>query len=1639
MDAWASSIAALREDNMQRLHALDQLQELASAHGASREQLLALLDESEQLLAESNYKVALKTLQVWEAAVRRAAAESRPLYAKLLPSVVERLGDGHQDVRQAACNLMLEALQCHVLRPELTLAKLSRFWEHKSWKVRHGLLQFVAEAVCTLGEEALAARDPDHTRELIGHVVGLVEDPESAVRDAAAECLEEVYRVVGEPLVDAVAARGLRPARLAEIYGRLGLPAGRPGADGAAGDAAAEAGVEAEQGEGPGAAGAELAGAGEGAAAAGEAAAEADAEPAAGEGAGAADAAAAAAEAEAAVAEAQAEAAAAEPLADAAAAEAEAAAAAAAAAAATPEAVVQTLRAPKAGRAKPRVDVAAASPAAGPAPAASPAKTPAKSPAGKSPGSAARRGGRPAAARTLSSPPSRGAARAAASASAPASPGAAGASPAVRRAASQRAAAAAAAAALPPAPAPAQQRARPAAAPAARRGGYMDGGGVSVAGALPPAPEISVASERELASHLDRVAAVFAITNATGGAEWTDRIGAMLTLEGLARGGAAAAHPEAFDDALRALRQRLAEQLLDRRSAVSRQACHLLGVLSESLGQRLDGFVAAVLPMLFKLLIITVQVVADAADVAARRLVAAHRAPKVAAAVVEALSGEKSAKLRQYCAAYLQEILEGWPHADYASTQEALEAALIRALGDNLTTTRAAARAALQAYRAAAPERAAALLAKCDPSLRAKLEGAAGGAGTGAGAGAHEKGAPKGGAAGAAAAPPRRAGGARDWARERARLVAAARSSGGGGDEVEVIVVAPPRGPPARVSSDAAADAPAVAPAAEAAAEAPAGPSSAPAPAAPAPAPAPPAADAAPPARPVAPRPRKSLASGVPLRVLGAGSVGAGGLGGLGLGGGSLLDSREPGVLAAAERTAEAPSTAAPGSRGRRTSVAPQRVPQPQLAGPTPGKALRPATSHEPSAPAGRAAAPQQAPAPAAGGGMARAASAPLPCGVADDAVAAAAAGAPAAARPAVARAAAAVMAATAASDWKERIARLDALSEALMEQSEAPGGLSPADLSEVERALPRLMAAADDGHFKISLAALAATRAVLCAAPRAAEPGLDKLMPLLFLRLHALKESVRGAAEGALAECAARFGADALLAALVRALDAMKQPTAKVSVMEFCVGNLGPGRPAGAPSHSLHLRQWVSRNLGLLLDKNPVVRRGAARVLADLNESEPAFVSACLQSAPEAEATAFERAVGPAAPPPPPGAGASGGTRPGSGCPSPAAARGGVGAASRSPSGRRGGAAAVAPRAEVSEAATAEAAASGGDEVGAVGPAVAEAGPAAVAPRAPAAPAAEGLSGPAEAVEAPAPTAADSDAPSTEAAAPRVEAGRDEAAEEEGPEPLALAGVELPPDPAAQARHLLVLIHRLRQGKGPADAEAALSELSACCAPGPGGAGDEAWASAAADAVPAALDAAAAAAAGDAAVRARAAAFELLGRLAARGWAAAAAAAPGGGGALLGALLGGCADGAPEAAAAARDALDAAVDAAPIGEALGCVRALLPRGGQAPAEGAEPDSPALAAAIRAAGRALSRAPPATAAAAAAPLLPGLVATLQRGERADARRAAVVCLAELAARCGESVAPPLEPLEAGERKLLDAYQGRRAPGAPAVV
>jgi hypothetical protein len=55
-------------------------------------------------------------------------------------------------------------------------------------------------------------------------------------------------------------------------------------------------------------------------------------------------------------------------------------------------------------------------------------------------------------------------------------------------------------------------------------------------------------------------------------------------------------------------------QLADRRSSIVKQACHLLNLLSKELQNDFDTFAESFIPMLFKLVVITVLVIAESAD-----------------------------------------------------------------------------------------------------------------------------------------------------------------------------------------------------------------------------------------------------------------------------------------------------------------------------------------------------------------------------------------------------------------------------------------------------------------------------------------------------------------------------------------------------------------------------------------------------------------------------------------------------------------------------------------------------------------------------------------------------------------------------------------------------------------------------------------------------------------------------------------------------------------------------------------------------------------------------------------------------------------------------------------------------------------
>ncbi|WIA41106.1 hypothetical protein OEZ86_004736 [Tetradesmus obliquus] len=1108
---WNDLLNQLEGQTKQKLLALDRVGAYVLANAVGKDQVSALLDMSGQLLADNNFKVALKLLNCWESIAGANRDVIRPYVNALLPHVVERLSDNRQEVRQAACNMLLELLQ--VLRPDAMMDKLSRFWNHKHWKVRHGLLQFVAEAISCTGEAVLAP-PRDESTWVLNKVIQLVGDPESAVRDAAIECLEEVYKVCGEQLVDIISSHNLRPAHLNSIYTRLA----QLGADVAPGPVPSGSMGGQYNDQSPPHSGRQQQNSVGGHRQAGGAYGGEEHDTATSGGAvcddgGYGD-----------------------------------------------QADVQSVRSD-----------------------ASPQRAPARQQ------------------QVQHAVAAENSSRSMLDGGSSKSWG-------------------------------------PAAAGKAKRGGYKDGGGITSDGGLPFVQPLFVGCERELRVELERITST--LSRGAALVDWEKRVAALVRLEALVKGGAVGSYEDTFLEMLRPLRDPLLEQAVDRRSAVARQAAHMYEVLAAALGFSFESYAVACMGALYKAMVITVQVVSEAAEAAAKGILRHCHAPRLVPCVCDIMTGDKNAKLRGHCSKLLLQIVEEWEPLEYQRHIDCLEAALTAAVQDAMGETRTAGRAAFAAYAANMPERANALLRRMDSGLQQKLTAAVAQYAAGKNLVA---------AIAPVMAPPARPTSSKPWKRT-------AVSSRGGAADADSM--GPPAAKPPLSNRSTGTYQRSSLPASAAA-----------------------AASNAAVAAAAAARPGRKSVAGMPMRVPGPREVPEGG-----------AAAYEPAAAVAGPAAAAA---AAAGGR-RRTSVMPQRVlyqpESPPGAKPHGGAAAggygasrqqQPSLPNSPESCAQSEASVANSVANSAagdgrgighssgvatrlfqqpkqqghgyqhtsgGGSLSRAASASddlqLLNALRDQqqqqqyqqqlaaqassasvlSMAASLAVGGAQQRPAtLARAIAGVQ--SNPKDWKDRVEKLEALAEVLQRQAHAD---APAEsYHEVEKVLPRLLAAVDDPHFKVSLAALATLTVCLNTAAHVMEPSLEKLMPLLFLKLCAPKQAVRSAAEGALQACALRLGPDSLLLALNRSLEAMKQPAARVSVMEFCVLFLGPGKVAGVPSsNSHHMRQWISRNIPLLLDKNPNIRQMAGRALCTMYSIDPHSVAACLAQSSSQEVLAVQRSL---------------------------------------------------------------------------------------------------------------------------------------------------------------------------------------------------------------------------------------------------------------------------------------------------------------------------------------------------------------------------------------------------------------------------
>ncbi|XP_006648106.3 CLIP-associated protein-like isoform X2 [Oryza brachyantha] len=210
---------------------------------------------------------------------------------------------------------------------------------------------------------------------------------------------------------------------------------------------------------------------------------------------------------------------------------------------------------------------------------------------------------------------------------------------------------------------------------------------------------IKVFSEKDLAREIEKVASTLHPDN-----EWAIRITAMQRVEGLVLGGSA--DYSAFPMLLKQLVTPLITQILDRRSSVVKQACHLLNFLSKELLRDFEPCAELLIPVLLKNVVITIHVIAESSDNCIKEMLRNCKVARILPKIIEFAKNDRSAVLRARCCEYAILMLELWVDTPEIQRSVDLYEEFIKCCIEDATSeVRSSARACYRIFSRIWPER----------------------------------------------------------------------------------------------------------------------------------------------------------------------------------------------------------------------------------------------------------------------------------------------------------------------------------------------------------------------------------------------------------------------------------------------------------------------------------------------------------------------------------------------------------------------------------------------------------------------------------------------------------------------------------------------------------------------------------------------------------------------------------------------------------------------------------------------------------------------------------------------------------------------------------------------------------------------
>nr|Q4U0G1.2 RecName: Full=CLIP-associating protein 1-A; AltName: Full=Cytoplasmic linker-associated protein 1-A; Short=XCLASP1 [Xenopus laevis]AAI33748.1 Clasp1a protein [Xenopus laevis] len=159
----------------------------------------------------SNYKVALLGMDILSELVSRLQDRFRTQLGTVLPSLMDRLGDAKDSVREQDQSLLIKIME-QASNPQYVWERMFSGFKHKNFRTREGVCLCLIATLNVYGANSLTLS------KIVPHICNLLGDPNSQVRDAAINCLVEIYRHVGERVRADLSKKGLPQSRLNVIF-----------------------------------------------------------------------------------------------------------------------------------------------------------------------------------------------------------------------------------------------------------------------------------------------------------------------------------------------------------------------------------------------------------------------------------------------------------------------------------------------------------------------------------------------------------------------------------------------------------------------------------------------------------------------------------------------------------------------------------------------------------------------------------------------------------------------------------------------------------------------------------------------------------------------------------------------------------------------------------------------------------------------------------------------------------------------------------------------------------------------------------------------------------------------------------------------------------------------------------------------------------------------------------------------------------------------------------------------------------------------------------------------------------------------------------------------------------------------------